>query len=55
LNFSKPDFAAKAVDVPTGPFENPSLGIAGPSDSEWLPLLRMAAEAGWPVDTSLAP
>ena len=55
LDFRRPDFAAKAVDVPTGPFENQCLGIAGPSDSEWLPLLRLAAETGWPVDTSLAP
>ena len=55
LDFRRPDFAAKAVDVPAGPFENLCLGIAGPSDSEWLPLLRLAAETGWPVDTSLAP
>jgi phospholipase C len=55
LDFSNPDFAAKAVDVPAGPFENQCLDILGPSDSEWQPLLRMAAEAGWPVDTLVAP
>ena len=55
LDFNRPDFAAKAVEVPIGPFENQCLGIAGTSDAEWLPLLRLAFEAGWPVDTSLAP
>jgi phospholipase C len=53
LDFTRPDFAAKAVDVSNGPFENQCVGITGPNESEWLPLLRIAAALGWPIDPSI--
>ena len=50
LQFAKPDFAAKRVDVPAGPFGQPCVpGLPDETDEEWLPLLARAAAYGWPV------
>ena len=27
-------------------------GVADPTDEEWLPLLQMAADSGWPLEVS---
>ena len=48
LQFTNPDFRAKQFNVPAGPFGN--LCLPGDNrDGEWLPLLQMAADFGWPV------
>jgi phospholipase C len=48
LNFARPDFAAKQIAVPEGPFGGACTTAAALS-SEWLPLYQMAAGFGWPV------
>ena len=53
LQFTNPDFRAKTFDVPVGPFGNLCLPGSLGGDREWLPLLQMAANAGWPVDVSI--
>ena len=53
LQFTNPEFTAKAFDVPMGPFGGLCLPAAVNRDQEWLPLLQMAADFGWPVDVSL--
>jgi phospholipase C len=55
LQFTNPEFKAKRFNVPTGPFGSlclPATAAVG-RDQEWLPLLQMAADFGWPVDVSL--
>jgi phospholipase C len=50
LQFARPDFAAKQIDVPPGPFGQPCVpGLPDETDEEWLPLLTLAAAYGWPV------
>ena len=50
LQFARPDFAAKQLDVPSGPFGQLCVpGVPDETDDEWLPLLARAAEYGWPV------
>jgi len=50
LQFARPDFAAKQLDVPSGPFGQLCVpGVPDETDEEWLPLLARAAEYGWPV------
>ena len=49
LDFTNPDFRAKQFGVPAGPFGNLCLPGSLGGDREWLPLLQMAANAGWPV------
>ena len=53
LQFTNPEFKAKRFDVPAGPFGSLCLPSAVSRDQEWLPLLQMAADFGWPVDVSL--
>jgi phospholipase C len=48
LDFARPDLNAKQFSVPAGPFG----GVCFPPSSEreeWLPLLEMAADFGWPL------
>ena len=50
LQFSAPDFRAKQLAVPPGPFGSLCVpGLPDVTDEEWLPLLQMAADFGWPV------
>jgi phospholipase C len=50
LQFTAPDFAAKQIAVPTGPFGQLCLpDVPTELDAEWRPLLQMAASFGWPV------
>ena len=54
LQFPAAGLAAKQFSVPTGPFG--SLCVRGQSaetDLEWLPLVQMAADFGWPIDPTL--
>ena len=50
-----PEFTPKRYNVPGGPFGRLCLPAAAApeGDQEWLPLLQMAADFGWPVDVSL--
>ena len=52
LDFTTPAFApARQLVVPTGPFGTLCTpGLPDPTDEEWLPLLGMAADFGWPVN-----
>ena len=51
LDFSASRLQAKQFDVPTGPFGSLcSTGLGSSAEEEWLPLLRLAADFGWPVD-----
>jgi phospholipase C len=51
LQFSAADYAAKQLAVPEGPFGQLCVpGVPDITDHEWLPLLQMAADFGWPVD-----
>ena len=51
LQFGAPQFKAKRLNVPTGPFGSLCIpGVPDVTDEEWLPLLKLAAEAGWPVE-----
>jgi len=52
LQFTNPDFKPKRFAIP-GPFGRLCLPAGASSDLEWLPLLQMAADFGWPVDVSL--
>jgi len=50
LDFAAADLKAKQFSVPPGPFGQLCLPAAATrTDAEWLPLLNMAAEFGWPV------
>ena len=50
LDFRAPDYRAKQLDVPTGPFGQLCVpGLPDVTDAEWRPLLEMAADFGWPV------
>jgi len=50
LDFAAADLKAKQFSVPAGPFGQLCLpAAAARTDAEWLPLLNMAAEFGWPV------
>jgi phospholipase C len=51
LQFEVPDAQAKRLDVPSGPFGSLCTpGVADRTDEEWLPLLQMAADSGWPLE-----
>ena len=51
LQFPAVDYAAKQLDVPQGPFGQLCVpGVADATDLEWLPLLQMAINYGWPVN-----
>jgi phospholipase C len=52
LDFTTADFApAKQLAVPTGTFGALCTpGLPDPTDEEWLPLLQMAVDFGWPVN-----
>ena len=53
LDFSAPPQRVPQFNVPTGPFGSLcSRGLGTSTEEEWLPLLRMAADFGWPVDVS---
>ena len=53
LDFSVSQLRAKQFEIPTGPFGSVcSPGLRSSTEEEWLPLLRMAADFGWPVDVS---
>jgi phospholipase C len=50
LQFPAPEFSAKAAAVPTGPFGGACPPTGGtPIDEEWLPLLELATDYGWPL------
>jgi phospholipase C len=50
LQFAAPDPRAKQFAVPPGPFGSLCVaGVPDETDEEWLPLLHMAADFGWPV------
>ena len=51
LDFAAPNLKTKQFSVPAGPFGQLCLPAAAApqADAEWLPLLNMAAEFGWPV------
>jgi hypothetical protein len=54
LQFQMPDLTAKQLAVPTGPFGQLCVpGLPDATDDEWLPLLQMAADYGWPVGAAL--
>jgi len=53
LQFTAPDVRAKAIKMPEGPFGGLCVPAgAETTDSEWLPLLEMAAAFGWPLEIS---
>ena len=55
LQFETPNIAAKQFAVPSGPFGQLCVpGVADATDDEWLPLLQMAADFGWPVGEAAA-
>jgi phospholipase C len=53
LQFEAPNLVAKPLAVPTGPFGQLCVSAVGGQtaqrEGEWLPLLHMAADFGWPV------
>lgn len=54
LQFSAPEFRARRLKVPEGPFGTLCVpGVRDRTDEEWLPLLEMAAAFGWPVEVGL--
>jgi phospholipase C len=54
LQFQTPDLTAKQLAVPAGPFGQLCVpGLRDATDDEWLPLLQMAADYGWPVGAAL--
>jgi phospholipase C len=55
LQFTRPNLTAKPIDVPEGPFGSlcTAAGVTSVAEKEWLPLLQMAVDSGWPVDRSL--
>ena len=53
LDFAAAPRRVQQFDVPTGPFGSLcSPGLNRSTEEEWLPLLRMAADFGWPVDVN---
>ena len=55
LQFPAPNLTAKQFAVPSGPFGQLCVpGLPDATDEEWLPLLQMAADFGWPVGGALA-
>jgi hypothetical protein len=46
LDFSRPDFAARQITVPVGPFGAACVPPGLPS-AEWAPLLQVALDFGW--------
>jgi phospholipase C len=46
LQFAAPQFSAKQLAVPGGPFGQPC--VSGLANEEWSPLLQMAADFGFP-------
>ena len=51
---SRGDYSAKQLAVPQGPFgQLCAPGVPDITDLEWLPLLQMAADFGWPVELPL--
>jgi phospholipase C len=55
LQFQAPNLTAKQFAVPSGPFGQLCVpGLPDATDEEWLPLLQMAADFGWPVGGALA-
>jgi hypothetical protein len=53
LDFSASRLRVKQFDLPEGPFGSLcSPAFRSSAEEEWLPLLRMAADFGWPVDVS---
>ena len=54
LDFSAPQLRARQFDVPSDQFGSLCTpGLRDATDDEWLPLLQIAADAGWPVDLSV--
>ena len=57
LQFPAPTLKAKQLAVPTGPFGQLCVpNVRDQTDDEWLPLMQLAADYGWPVEvqTSLS-
>ncbi len=55
LQFQAPNLSARPFAVPSGPFGQLCVpGLPDATDEEWLPLLQMAADFGWPVGRALA-
>ena len=53
LRFSAPEFSAKPLAVPAGPFgQLCAPGTASVADEEWGPLLQIAADFGWPLSAA---
>jgi phospholipase C len=51
LQFDSPVLDVRQFAVPAGPFGQLCLpGVADATDDEWLPLLQIAAQFGWPVE-----
>jgi phospholipase C len=54
LDFTAARLGASQFDVPAGPFGSLcTSGLRASSEEEWLPLLRIAADFGWPVDATV--
>jgi phospholipase C len=55
LDFSARDVSARPFAVPSGPFGASCVGAVSKAEEkeEWLPLLEMAADFGWPVPATL--
>ena len=50
LQFQAPDLVAKQLAVAAGPFGQLCIpGVRDRTDEEWLPLLQMTADFGWPL------
>jgi phospholipase C len=51
LEFTAPDVRAKQFNISAGPFGGLCVpGVPDATDSEWLPLLGIAAAFGWPLE-----
>jgi phospholipase C len=54
LRFPAPEFSAKQLAVPAGPFgQLCAPATASVANEEWAPLLQMAADFGWPLNDAL--
>jgi len=54
LQFESPVSKPKPLVVPAGPFGELCIpGVPDATDEEWLPLLQMAADFGWPLGAGL--
>jgi phospholipase C len=54
LRFPAADYGAKQLAVPQGPFGQLCVpAAAAGANPEWLPLVQMAADFGWPIEASL--